>query len=106
MIDAWGKIPEGILSGHLNAIGDFDECIEIDVKDLKILNKEYSSISTSFEGRYCTAYIADYNSSMTAAGRLESSTEEDAIKVLTGNGVKKAVSVEELLVSHAVTLYS
>ena len=29
VIDSWGKLPEGILRGHVNAMGDFDECIGV-----------------------------------------------------------------------------
>jgi hypothetical protein len=44
VFDAWGKQPtEGILTGHLNALGDFDECIGIDEE--------------AFRGLYCTAYL-------------------------------------------------
>ncbi|CAG7785872.1 unnamed protein product, partial [Allacma fusca] len=53
MIDSWGKPPEGILSGHVNAMGDFDECVGLRGHDptKKSLNKP------QFSGLYCTTYI-------------------------------------------------
>lgn len=43
MIDAWGKLPSGILSGNLYEIGNFDQCLEIDhsTKNFGQLNGQY-----------------------------------------------------------------
>ena len=30
MIDSWGKLPSGLLSGHLTEPGDFHECINVE----------------------------------------------------------------------------
>lgn len=92
--DAWGKLPEGILSGHVGAFGDFYECIEMEVSNLTLYNKKYPSVSKSFEGLYCTSYILDYATAMAAAGR-PMGQESTAGNI----GVRKAVSVEELIVS-------
>lgn len=43
--DASAKIPSGILSGNLNQMGDFDECLNV-----KQPNNE-------FTGKYCLASI-------------------------------------------------
>lgn len=70
MVDSWGKFPEGILSGHFNSFGDFWECLNIDVSDLEILSSALPDTAKSFQGRYCTTYIADYYSAHGAAGFL------------------------------------
>lgn len=43
--DASAKVPSGILSGNINQLGDFDECLNV-----KAPNNEFS-------GKYCLAYI-------------------------------------------------
>lgn len=45
MHDASAKLPSGILSGNLNQLGDFDECLNV-----KASNGEFS-------GKYCLAYV-------------------------------------------------
>lgn len=46
MIDASGKIPNGILGGYLGSLGDFDSCLSVEVPG-----------SQSFRGQYCSVYI-------------------------------------------------
>lgn len=43
--DASAKIPSGILSGNINQLGDFDECLNAQAP-----NNEFS-------GKYCLAYV-------------------------------------------------
>ncbi|CAG7818380.1 unnamed protein product [Allacma fusca] len=64
MIDSWGKTPEGILSGHVNSLGAFDECVE--------LRGALSNIKSSeFQGLYCTTYIVTGStSSLSGNGTL------------------------------------
>ena len=79
--DAWAKPPEGLLTGHVNPMGDFDECVEIDTKGLTNVEGDGA---TSFKGRYCTVYLVP---SFSTVG--------------TGNdtaAIREAVSPEELLV--------
>lgn len=68
VIDSWGKLPEGILSGHVNSYGDFDECVGVKVTDLEILNTVYPEFNENavdnFAGQYCTSYILDYTTAM------------------------------------------
>lgn len=45
MHDASAKIPSGILSGNLNQLGDFDECLNVQAP------------SNEFSGKYCLAYV-------------------------------------------------
>lgn len=100
MIDSWGKVPEGILSGHINALGDFDECINIQVTNLTVT--EDDSLANTFKGRYCTSYIVDYNTSMEAAGLVEGSKEKiNKLNVFMSHReseiFQESVTFEELL---------
>ena len=51
VLDAMSKIPEGVLSGHTNSYGDFDECLatrgEIST----------SGMRSDFKGQYCGAFV-------------------------------------------------
>ena len=40
VLDAWGKLPSGILRGNLNQFGDYDQCV---------------SVSGRISGQYCLA---------------------------------------------------
>lgn len=51
MLDAWAKPPEGLLSGHINPMGDFDECVQIHAKNVQ------TDGQSEFKGRYCTVYL-------------------------------------------------
>jgi len=48
VVDAWGKIPEGILSGHINFLGDFDECLAV---------RSPLQEANPFRGKYCLIYV-------------------------------------------------
>lgn len=50
MIDAWGKIPSGILYGNTFSYGNFDQC-------LKIFHNSNNSNIGVVEGQYCTANV-------------------------------------------------
>lgn len=52
MLDATGKVPEGVLSGHVNSLGDFDECLAI-----RAPAKEVGSATGQFQGKYCLLYV-------------------------------------------------
>ncbi|KAL5279045.1 hypothetical protein ACFFRR_003581 [Megaselia abdita] len=47
MVDSWGKVPSGILFGHLFAVGNYDQCVEVNVDLPKIFGK--------LKGKYCKA---------------------------------------------------
>jgi len=49
VIDSWSKIPEGILSGHVNSMGDWNECVGI--------RSPPSVETTPFQGKYCFTYL-------------------------------------------------
>lgn len=93
MFDAWGKFPEGVLDGHINAFGDFDECLGIEVRNLQVLNTEYSSISRNFGARYCTTFAADYYTAMQPSQAQSFGTRDHSSIVKP----QKAVSAVELL---------
>lgn len=68
MLDAWAKPPEGILSGHVNALGDFDECLAI-----RAPSKQNNTIN-QFQGKYCLVYTvpnANKSASSSAATKIE-----------------------------------
>lgn len=106
MLDAWGKLPEGILSGHVNSHGDFHECVEIEVSDLVVYNKNITRISKSFDGRYCTNYIVVWNPLAVSAAdnKVLSQLSEDFRQGVIARG---AVGLEELIVrtTYLLTMY-
>lgn len=79
MIDSWGKPPEGILSGHVNAMGDFDECV-----GLRGVSGEAEV--PDFRGQYCTTYIV--------TGKPNSN--EGSNENIRKHVLKHAVSIVEL----------
>jgi hypothetical protein len=50
VVDSWGKPPEGLLSGHITSMGDFDECLSV-------------RGGGHFRGKYCTNYLLQNNPS-------------------------------------------
>lgn len=112
MSDAWGKLPEGILTGHVNAIGDYHECVNIEVSDLTVHNKYFQdNISTKFEGQYCTSFIIEYNMAkgalqdMLNGKQLTQKNLQVRSRDSSGRSVatRAALSPEELMVSSKVT---
>lgn len=73
MIDAWGKIPEGILSGHVNSLGDFDECLGVRAPE--------------FRGQYCDVWLFP-------SGNFTMAYQSSGLR-----SARKVVTVPELLVS-------
>jgi len=87
MIDAFAKVPEGVLSGHINPLGDYDECVGIIAKNVGVEpplpGADSSDISTSFQGKYCNVYIVP--------------PPNDTLDTARNISPKEAVSPEELL---------
>lgn len=50
-MDAWGKIPSGMLSGNIIELGNFDQCIAVKHK----LGPQPDD--DTFEGQYCLGLI-------------------------------------------------
>jgi hypothetical protein len=48
--DATGKIPSGLLNGHVNNYGDFDMCLEA-------MTGDETNDEKGFESQYCLAEI-------------------------------------------------
>ena len=48
MIDASGVVGAGVIKGNFQLMGDFDECLEVDVK------MESNQTLKGFTGQYCT----------------------------------------------------
>lgn len=48
-----GKIPAGVRKGHLNWLGDFKECIQIE----QWKDQESRQDPPDFQGEYCLVYI-------------------------------------------------
>jgi hypothetical protein len=90
VFDAWGKPPEGLFTGHVNALGDFDECVDLLVRDVQLRNPT-PGLSNSFDGRYCQSYLLPYNE--TRHGRPSSTRFSHG-----GNHSRKAVSPQRLIV--------
>ena len=79
VIDSWGKPPEGILSGHVNAMGDFDECVGLN-------GNSGEAEASEFQGQYCTTYIVNSAPSF----------NEGSSKNISQHVLKHAVSLVEL----------
>lgn len=68
VIDSWGKIPAGILSGNFYEFGNFDQCLQI----AHITN---SSIN-SFYPQYCLSTVTIDVSSMAVLPQIISAKNE------------------------------
>ncbi|CAG7725079.1 unnamed protein product [Allacma fusca] len=53
MLDSWGKVPSGFLSGHVQVPGDFHECIQVEGN----YSPGPSQSKQLIKGKYCTTYI-------------------------------------------------
>lgn len=81
MVDSWGKPPEGVLSGHITALGDYDECVSVRGGGTGNLSH--------FRGKYCTNMLLPGESSDT--GQDTNATDMA--------GDRDPRSISELLVS-------
>ncbi|XP_055370764.1 uncharacterized protein LOC129605191 [Condylostylus longicornis] len=50
LFDSWGKLPAGLLSGHMRELGQFDQCLKIE----HIFKEKNLGM---FKGQYCTGSI-------------------------------------------------
>ncbi len=43
MLDSWGRIPNGIISGTVLSLGDYDQCVDIENIDIRgqLINGKY-----------------------------------------------------------------
>ena len=87
MIDAWGKIPSGILSGNVKEPGDFLECINIEAR----YATEKFEYGFNVSGKYCTTVILP-------AGNISLPGLMDLDQGMEHRGYKAVGSLNELLV--------
>lgn len=80
MVDAWGKVPSGILAGNLYELGNFDQCLSI----------EQSVVNAGrIRGQYCLAglivnvtNVAEQSGAPLYSGRYTSEFTDNVIKRL------------------------
>ena len=70
------KINEGILTGHTNSYGDFDECLATRA-DLESSSPE---VQPGFKGLYCTAYLVPGNLCKATEGLEELGAVEQRLR--------------------------
>ena len=75
MIDAWGKIPSGILRGNTFELGNYDQCVEIKHESKKIGN---------IQGQYCLADIILQSNLVPASSNNTSSFTKTDVSANTG----------------------
>ncbi|CAG7815907.1 unnamed protein product [Allacma fusca] len=88
MLDAWGKFPSGVLSGHTSALGDFQECMHIRGE-----HKSVEGPSYDVRGRYCFTYVLP-------GPKFPLSTSEEILTTSLDNldpSIRESVSWELLL---------
>ncbi|KAJ9592891.1 hypothetical protein L9F63_015469, partial [Diploptera punctata] len=72
--DAKAKVPAGILSGNLNSLGNYDECVAV---------RNIDTEAGVIDAQYCLTTISDVDvSSLGVLGNLaELNDEEDKIRL-------------------------
>lgn len=55
VVDAWGKLPSGILAGNLNAFGSFQQCM--DWQGLENSSFSASPTADDIHSQYCLSKI-------------------------------------------------
>jgi len=125
VFDAFGKFPEGILSGeiclipvlsvkgrqvsvsrivpkytgHVNPLGDYDECVGIRASDVAFsqpIQDQFPQLPTSFSGLYCNVYIVPRPSD---DGSRSESDSHSRTNNPPADLSRESVSPAELLVS-------
>lgn len=90
VVDSWGKLPEGMLSGHVNSYGDYDECVGVEVDDDRGTSE--GGGNAKFSGQYCWTYIIPGSLAAEEGGQAKGDFNDDRIST------RKAGSVDDLLV--------
>lgn len=85
VVDSWGKLPSGILAGHLTDLGNFDQCL--------------GTVQESIQTRYCISKspIARSNSSILRLGLCfpRSCSPDDINEILQNVLKRNSHSVEK-----------
>ncbi|CAG7722835.1 unnamed protein product [Allacma fusca] len=90
MADAWGKVPSGILSGHVVSEGDLEECLKIRGK---IGSENEPENSEDVKGKYCVTYLfPGPNFPLLGSGESERATLQNL-----DPGLRESVSLDLLL---------
>ena len=54
VFDADPQLPDGIISGHVDWVGQYEECMRVKASNLKV------TVSPGFDAKYCRSfYMAD-----------------------------------------------
>ena len=92
-MDSWGKLPSGILTGHLSVPGDFDECINV-------LGKSYWEAEEEIRGSYCLGiFIPKLGAPVVVPAKDENPTGRIAACSGQSENSRGAVTPSELLVT-------
>ncbi|XP_071536057.1 nose resistant to fluoxetine protein 6-like [Panulirus ornatus] len=67
MVDSWGKLPDGVLDGNMQAFGSLDECLSIHVEP---------EGSNHFKGQYCVISFKNATQANVTAGESFGNEEE------------------------------
>ena len=90
MVDAWGKVPSGILSGNFIEPGDFLECIN--------LHGEYESETLNdtveVKGKYCQSYFLPNVAALGGSSTSDHQTRAVSVPELYVREHYNAVSVK------------
>ncbi|CAG7722834.1 unnamed protein product [Allacma fusca] len=90
MLDAWGKVNSGILSGHVVSEGDLKECLQIRGK---IGSENEPENIEDVKGKYCVTYLfPGPNFPLLGSGESERATLQNLEP-----GLRQSVSLELLL---------
>lgn len=84
-----------VVLGHVNSMGDYDECVGIRANNVNFSDKvatDFPNLPKTFQGLYCTTYL------------LPNLTEFQSISE-NRNGLREALSPSELLVLNCLLLY-
>ena len=69
VVDATGKLESGILEGNIYWVGDYNECLKVNVPVPANVSQYKGQLL--YEGKYCKASIANPNVSSSATVSLE-----------------------------------
>ena len=89
VLDATGKPgASGLLTGNVHALGSFDECLSIQVKDSPPLSAGHQV--PNFQGRYVMAMLG---AALLNPGQIKNSSKPAMMNVFDSYGQRKAASI-------------